>query len=120
MYKLLVNDSETINEDKSVMSKEVLESFPELYSTDHMPNNTVPIVVKFSIPSKLCAWYAVEYDHKTNTCFGFCNIGDDEMAELGYFSLDEIISYCTLLGVPLKQDRHFNATLHDVITFKSR
>lgn len=37
-----------------------------------------------------CDWWALEYNPKIRTFFGYVCLGDPEMAELGYFYLDEM------------------------------
>lgn len=37
-----------------------------------------------------CDWYVAEYEPETRMFFGFVNLGDDQCAEWGYFSMEEL------------------------------
>jgi len=69
-------------------TKEELEKIPAFYTTEKTPLKEKVIHMHFFIGG--CDWYAAEYDPQEQTFFGFANLGDDDMAEWGYFSLKEL------------------------------
>ncbi len=81
-----------------------LSKLPVFYSTESVPLKEKMIHMHFFIGS--CDWYATEYDSGKQLFFGFANLGDDDMAEWGYFSLKEL---CELKVQFLEVDRdlHF-------------
>jgi len=48
------------------------------------------IPVKFFNPLGNHRWYITEIEDDGDLAFGFCNLGDDEMAERGYMYIREI------------------------------
>jgi len=89
-----------------------------------------PIIVKFFTPWAAASWYIVtgtplstvngepcEPDKAQDWhLFGFCNLGDDQNAELGYVLLSELKELRGFAGLRVERDRHFsNHTLADVM-----
>lgn len=71
-------------------TKEQLASIPALYGTENTPLKDKPIYLHFFIGN--CDWYAIEFDGK-DTLWGFAILNNDfQMAEFGYFSLEELSS----------------------------
>ena len=84
-----------------LLTKELREKLPSLYTTKHEPD---PLVIcKFFTPDSSWTWYAIEFDGK-DTFFGYV---DGFEAELGYFSLSELESVRGKLGLPVERDRWF-------------
>jgi len=72
-------------------TKEELEKIPAFYSTEEVPLKEKMIHMHFFIGG--CDWYAAEYSPEENCFFGFAILNNDyEMAEWGYFSLEELSS----------------------------
>ena len=71
-----------------LLTKELREKFPSLYSTDDKDPKNILVIAKFFNPAGSGTWYATEYDGK-DTFFGLANI---HVPELGYFSLSELES----------------------------
>jgi hypothetical protein len=69
-------------------SEKELAALPRLYSTVKIPFDKKIIHMHFFIGR--CDWYIAEYSPKKRIFFGFANLGDDQMAEWGYISLDEL------------------------------
>ena len=70
---------------------EELSKIPGLYSAEHVPLKEKMIYMHFFIGG--CDWYGAEYDSKESIFFGFAILNNDlEMAEWGYFSLEELSS----------------------------
>jgi hypothetical protein len=73
-----------------LITKEILNKIPEIYETENQPNSEKRVFVKFFHPIFKYMWYGVEYDRVKRNFFGFANLNNSEMAELGYFSLTEL------------------------------
>lgn len=87
-----------------LMTKEILDKIPDLYSQE---NEEDPIVhVKFFHPMSNWRWYAYEYSPDTRLFFGLVK-GDEE--ELGYFSLEELEA-TRIKGMGIERDMHFKPT----------
>jgi len=70
-------------------NKEELERIPVFYSTEGVPLKEKTIHMHFFIGG--CDWYAAEYSPEEACFFGFAILNNDyEMAEWGYFSLQEL------------------------------
>ena len=68
---------------------EELAKIPVFYSTESVSLKEKIIYMHFFIGG--CDWYAAEYDPESQIFFGFAILNDDlEMAEWGYFSLQEL------------------------------
>ena len=84
-----------------LLTKEVRAKLPPLYSTE---DEADPMVwAKFFYPDFSWTWYAIEFDGK-DTFFGFV---DGDEAELGYFSLSELLQNRGKMGLPVERDTHF-------------
>ena len=68
-----------------------LDRIPRIYETSQIPIEAKIIYVHFFCGS--ADWYPVEYDGE-DEFFGFVNLGDDDMAEWGYFSFAELKGIC--------------------------
>jgi hypothetical protein len=85
-----------------------LSKLPASYSTEHVPLKEKVIHMHFFIGG--CDWYATEYDPESQTFFGFAILnGDYEMAEWGYFSLEELASI-RVKWLEVDRDLHFPPT----------
>ena len=82
-----------------------LSKMPAFYSTEDVPLKEKMIHMHFFIGG--CDWYATEYDPEQQLFFGFANLGDNDMAEWGYFSLKEL---CEVKVKFLEVDRDLNFT----------
>jgi hypothetical protein len=63
---------------------------PKLYETENIPLEEKTIYQVYRIPSLGFYWMIAEYDPKERTAFGYANLNDDDMAEWGYISIDEL------------------------------
>lgn len=103
-----------------LFTKEILRKMPKLYEMDGKPKNEVRIQAKLFNPVGAATWYITEYDPEEKIAFGFANLGDDQNAELGYISIEELENLRLPYGLKIERDRYFEATLEDVMTFKKR
>ena len=103
-----------------LLTKQLINQFPKRYETDGLPKDQIPIIAKFFTPWSNCTWYATEFCPIDQLFFGFCHLGFDDCAELGYFSLHDLQSLNGPFGLRVERDQHFNATLDEVMSFKKR
>ena len=117
-----------------LLTKEICQKIPALYSQEEKKPEDVKIIVKFFTPWSHWTWYATEAGGVKNnedyvplsecyndlesyadvTFFGFV-AGD--FPELGYFSLNELKSVNGPMGLKIERDLHygFDHTLKEVM-----
>jgi hypothetical protein len=79
------------------------------------------VLAKFFTPDAQCSWFITEYDPQNRMFFGFCNLGNDDMAELGYVGRDELERVTGLFGLHVERDICWNPVeLSRVISFEVR
>ena len=69
----------------------MIEEIPKLYETDNIPFEKKIIYQKWEIPQIGFYWLISELDRKQNLAFGYANLNDDNFAEWGYISIEELI-----------------------------
>lgn len=69
-------------------TEQELSLLPGLYETEDIP--MLEKIIHMHLFCGNADWYIAEYDKENNLFFGFANLGDIEMAEWGYISLDEL------------------------------
>ena len=95
-----------------LLPEEVKKQIPALYSQE---NESDPFVIcKFFDPTSSWTWYVIEGEEKERSVgtdflfFGFVVGGD---AELGYFTLQQLLSakknMTGIQAVPIERDAHF-------------
>lgn len=101
-----------------LLTKEIeraLEKAPH----DQPPAKT-RVVVKYFTPDAAASWYITEGERLEDDdwlLFGFCDLGDREMAELGSVLLSQIESVRGGLGLKPERDMYFpDTTLADVLS----
>ena len=84
----------------------LLSNIPDLYETEDSLN---PIChVKLFTPDSNWTWYTIEFSKAdTNTCYGYVQGLE---SELGYFTLEELESVRTPLGLAIERDLSFKPT----------
>lgn len=88
-----------------LMTKEILDKIPELYSQEKVKD---PIVwAKFFFPMGRMTWYATEYSPEERQFFGFVKGNHPDDDELGYFSLDEMEAV-RVHGLSIERDMYFD------------
>ncbi len=65
------------------------------------------VIAKFFTPDSNWTWYATEYDPESREFFGLV---DGFEAEMGYFSLDELVGARGPLGLPIEPDKFWRET----------
>lgn len=90
----------------TLIPQEMHHTIPDLYETEEIPD---PIChIKLFLPNTHWTWYITELskqDH--NLCFGYV-IGLEN--ELGYFTLQELESLQSSLGISVERDESFMPT----------
>lgn len=87
---------------------EVMAGVPRLYETEELPFAEKVIHVRFFTNAGSAEWLLAEWDG-TDVAFGWCCLGDRQMAEWGYFSLEELASlYTEAHGFPIWVERDLN------------
>ena len=89
----------------------LLHTIPDLYETEENPD---PIChVKLFLPGTEWTWYITELSKQDyNLCFGYV-IGLEN--ELGYFSLEELESLQSSLGISVERDESVHPTPLSII-----
>ena len=87
-----------------LLTKEIIELLPSLYSTEDIELEDKTVIVKFFTPDSNWTWYAVEFDGD-DLFFGYV---EGLVGEWGYFSLSELESVRGLLGLPIERDLYFD------------
>lgn len=80
----------------------------------HQYNEHSKIVVKFFTPDGAASWYILEGAKEANgdwRLFGWCDLGDSDMAELGYVMLSDLQSIRGIFGLPVERDKWYSGTL---------
>jgi hypothetical protein len=92
------------DESMKLLTKELEARFPALYATGKKRPEKIKIIAKFFDPSSQWVWYATEYDPVKRVFFGLVW---GLVAEMGYFSLDELEAARGRLGLGIERDRYF-------------
>ena len=102
-----------------LMTKAIESKIPALYETDGViePDDKI-CHVKFFHPMCQMTWYAVEFEPKTGTFFGWVENGQD--SEWGYFSLEEMQGV-KVRGLGIERDMHFTPKpMKEISEYKER
>ena len=67
------------------------EKIPELYGTEEIPVEGKIIHQRYQIREIGFYWLIAELDRKKNLAFGYANLNNDNFAEWGYISIDELL-----------------------------
>lgn len=85
------------------ITKAILKKLPPLYSQQNVKDPMVH--VKFFTPWTYWTWYGIEFDGK-DRFFGYIA---GHVAELGYFSLSELMSIKGPFGLYVERDIYFDS-----------
>ena len=87
----------------------ILKKIPTLDDSAEMSIAEQKVWVKLFNPYGRGTWYITAYDPTTKEAFGFVNLGDAEMAELGYINIPELEALrISPFGLGLERDRNFS------------
>lgn len=98
-----------------LITQDILEAAPKLYSSAHKAPNEVPVVAKFINPCGPGTWYMTEYDPVERRAFGLCVVYEPE---LGYFNVDDLESIEFDWGLGIQRDPLWKGTLADAERFE--
>ena len=101
-----------------LFTKEILAKLPPLGATGELEAKDIKVPLKLFNPTGRGTWYITEYNPKDDLAFGFANLDDPEMAELGYISIKELSDYRSKrMGIGIERDMHFgfDHTLEEVM-----
>ena len=90
-----------------LMTKEITNKIPALYSGENIPLGEKICHVKFFHPMCQMTWFATEFDPETGLFFGWVENG--QMSEWGNFSLAEMKSL-KVRGLGMERDMWFKPT----------
>ena len=92
----------TVKRDLEASTFQHRPAYRYIRASDHVPteNGTIAIIKLFN-PTGVGTWYIAEYDPITRTAFGLAHIQE---AELGYFSMKELVDYRGRFGLPIERD----------------
>ena len=65
-------------------------TIPKLYETEDISIEDKMIYERWEIPFTGFYWLVAELEPESELAFGYANLNDDDMAEWGYFSLQEL------------------------------
>ena len=91
-----------------LLTKALLKQIPTLDATAQLTIAEQSAYVKFFNPTGGQTWYITAYNHANHMAFGFADLGDSRMAELGYISMDELESLTFRWGLKVERDRSFS------------
>ena len=104
-----------------LLTQELEEKFKQypLGSQDGKMGNA-ELIAKFFNPTGAGTWYITEGSRLENgdyEMFGYCHLGDDEYAELGYVMLSELEKLNLPFGLKIERDLYLskNCTLVDAM-----
>lgn len=91
-----------------LMTKELAKKFEEypIGSQDELLGKA-KVIAKFFNPTGAGTWLITEANKLENDdyeMFGYCHLGDDEMAELGYVMLSELENVKLPFGLTIERD----------------
>jgi len=72
------------------IAEKLYDELPSLYSTDGDTESVFPI--KLVSPLFKFEWWLKEYNPETMIAFGYANLNDIQMAELGYINILELLT----------------------------
>lgn len=91
-----------------LLTKEVTNKLPKLYSTENVPLSEKEVVCKFFNPCGAGTWYVIEGQEEDGD-FIFFGLVDLHEKEFGYFSLNELLAIKLPFGLRIERDIHFSA-----------
>ena len=94
-----------------LMTDEIRNKLPALYTHEHSQPPDVPVVVKYFNPYGAGTWYITEFDGE-DMMFGLCCIQEPE---LRYVSLKELQTLRVFGRFTLERDLHWHGSLADAM-----
>lgn len=85
--------------------EEIFEKYP-MGSQDGLGGNAI-VIAKFFNPTGIGTWLITEAEKTEDgdyEMFGYCHLGDDDLAELGYIKLSELEKIKLPFGLSIERD----------------
>lgn len=73
------------------MNEKLEKRIPRLYATEIIPFEKKVIYQRYQIRNIGFYWLIAELDEKQNLGFGYANLNNDDFAEWGYISINELL-----------------------------
>lgn len=100
-----------------LMTKEIEQALTN--AKKDQPADQSPVVVKYFTPDAGATWFITEGEQTEDgdwLLFGFCDLGDAELAELGSVMLSQLRNVRGGLGLPVERDLYFpDTTLKQIL-----
>lgn len=99
--------------------EKIFEKYP-IGSQENLGGNA-KVIAKFFNPVGTGTWLITEADKLENgdyEMYGYCNLGDDEMAEFGYVSLSELQDIKLPFGMTIERDLYMSKDINIVDAMK--
>jgi hypothetical protein len=104
---------------QKIITKEIEAAFKKQGDTSQMSAKDIKIVLKLFNPTGVGEWYIYDEIVDDNGLYmAFVNLGDPEMAECGYVSMQELMEFRGRFNLPLERDKFFkplSMTLQEVM-----
>lgn len=99
--------------------EKIFEKYP-IGSQENLGGNA-KVIAKFFNPVGAGTWLITEADKLENgdyEMYGYCNLGDDEMAEFGYVSLSELQDIKLPFGMTIERDLYMSKDINIIDAMK--
>ena len=83
----------------------VAATIPALYAQENTSDAIA--YVKLFTPDAAATWWIMEFSPKDKLMFGFCTLGDHELAELGFIDLEELEWLMGPIKMHVERDFYF-------------
>ena len=91
-----------------LLAKALIKQMPTLDESASLKIEEQFAYVKIFNPMGSQTWYLTSYSEDEHLAFGFVNLGDPQMAELGYISMQELEEIRLPFGLKLERDLGFD------------
>ena len=105
----------------NLMTKKLEEEFEKYpFGSQGELGGQAKVIAKFFNPMGVGTWFITEAEKQEDgdyEMFGYCHLGDDEMAEFGYVMLSELQSIKGTFGMGIERDLYLSkdCTLIDAL-----
>ena len=90
-----------------LLTDEIKQALPDLYTTEDTPTDQKEIVCKFFNPCGIGTWYVVEGSEDADGDWTFFGLVELHEREWGYFTLSELESLDVGFGLGIERDIHW-------------
>jgi len=94
-----------------LITQEIEQSIPALYSTENVPTEEKVAAVKFFTPDAQWSWFAVEGEKQEDGDWLFFGYVVGHESEWGYFTLAQLLDVRGALGLPIERDLYFDGEI---------